>query len=492
VTDAWNSGEVARGTGHLNRPYNSHGNRTWHKIGECAIAMLGELPEAETWLDYAVNKFYACYPVWADDDGGWHEGLSYWSGYMSKAVWWLQAAKSALDIDGLQKPFFDQVGDFALYVAPPFTPNSGFGDLSFRPPSSGAGGMMEYFIRAQAGRPGGKSAVYWQWWVEQHKMSGEGGILGFLYRANLPPLPQAKPPVDLPVSKIFHGIGVASLHTTLVDSREDSHFLFKSSPFGTQSHGHNPHNTFQLNAFGEGLLVTCVYRDLHGSRFHYQYVHSTRAHNGVLVDGEGQIKHTPAPHGRIAAEKLTPAWDYVMGDATPAYGGRLTRAHRHVVFVKQGFMVMYDDLAAVKPATYQFMLHGLAEFAVDTASATLRLERPRAGVMVKYLSPAPLAFRQWDGFEPKPNREFPNQWHVEAGTQTPLPAVGMLTVMTPYRAGQAPVWSAERLESGTAVGARVKLGGKQYLVGFRKAGAANAAALGNVQFNEPVLVREEN
>jgi hypothetical protein len=92
IHDAWESGEVLRGVGHLNRPYNSHGNRVWHKIGEAGIALLGEVPEAATWLDYAVNKFYACYPVWSDDDGGWHEGVSYWAGYMSKAVWWLQVA----------------------------------------------------------------------------------------------------------------------------------------------------------------------------------------------------------------------------------------------------------------------------------------------------------------------------------------------------------------------------------------------------------------
>jgi len=492
VTDAWNSGEVARGTGHLNRPYNSHGNRVWHKIGECAIAMLGDVPEAETWLDYAVNKFYACYPVWSDDDGGWHEGLSYWSGYMSKAVWWLQVANSALKIDGLQKPFFDQVGDFAMYVAPPFTPNSGFGDLSYRPPSSGIGGMMEYFIRAQAGRAGEQKAAYWRWWTEQHKMGREGGILGFLYRANLPPMPEPRPPVDLPVSKVFHGIGVASLHTTLMDSREDIHFLFKSSPFGTQSHGHNPHNTFQLNAFGEELLMTCVYRDLHGSRFHYRYVHSTRAHNGVLVDGEGQIMHTPAPHGRIAAEKLTPTWDYLMGDATPAYGGRLTRAHRHVVFHKSGIILLYDDLVAAKPATFQFMLHAAREFEVNPGQTMLRVEQPRAGVLVKYLSPTPLGFRQWDGYDPKPSRDFPNQWHVEAGTQTRLSEVGMLTLLLPYRAGQSPQWSAERIESPTAVGARVTLGGKSYLIGFRKAGVPNVANLGNVQFQEAVLVQELN
>ena len=91
--------------------------------------------------------------------------------------------------------------------------------------------------------------------------------------------PAAKSPTDLPPSKIFHGIGVASLHTTLVDSRDDVHFLFKSSPFGSQSHGHNPQNSFQLNAYGEALLVANGYRDLHGSKFHYQFVHATRAQN---------------------------------------------------------------------------------------------------------------------------------------------------------------------------------------------------------------------
>ena len=47
--DAWKSGEVQEGVGHLNSPFSSHGNRTWHKLGECAIAFLGEIP---LWYHY--------------------------------------------------------------------------------------------------------------------------------------------------------------------------------------------------------------------------------------------------------------------------------------------------------------------------------------------------------------------------------------------------------------------------------------------------------
>jgi hypothetical protein len=497
--DAWESGEIQRGTGHLNSPFSSHGNRIWHKLGECGIAFLGEIPEAETWLDYAITKFFACYPVWSDDEGGWHEGVSYWAGYMGKVVWWLQTARSALEIDGLRKPFFSQVGDFPLYVAPPGSPNCGFGDLSFRPPSSSWGGFLEYFVRAaSAPRParpgdggdGGESrAPYWRWWMERWGMRGEGGILGFLYAANLPPLPAARPPSDLPPSKVFRGIGVASLHHTLLDATEDVHVLFKSSPFGTQSHGHNPHNSFQLNAYGEPLLVTCVYRDLHGSDFHYRYAHSTAAHNAVLVDRKGQIQHTPAPHGRIADFRLEAGWDYVVGDATAAYGGRLARYRRHVAFLKPDAIVLYDDLVALEPATYQFLLHALKPFRVEEDAARLSVELPRAGVDVAYLSPEPLAFRQWDGYDPPPDREFPNQWHVEAGTREKRATLGMLTVIVPYRAGKRVDWTARRIEEESAVGVRLERGGEAALVGFRKEGVTGPAEIEGEAFEGPVLVK---
>ncbi len=61
-----------------------------------------------------------------------------------------KGAQSALGIDGLKKPFFAQVGDYPLYIAPPHSPNSGFGDLAYNPPSKGIGGFMDYHIRGGA------------------------------------------------------------------------------------------------------------------------------------------------------------------------------------------------------------------------------------------------------------------------------------------------------------------------------------------------------
>ncbi len=462
--EAWNSGEVGRGIGHLQRPFSSHGNRVWHKLAEAGIAFLDEIPEAPEWLDYAVNKFFSCYPVWADDDGGWHEGVSYWSGYQSKVVWWLQVAKAALGIDGMKKPFFAQVGDYPLYLAPPNSPNAGFGDLSFRPLN--APSFMEYHNRARSVSGDGGHAGYWTWWAQEKAIPVNAGPLGFLYRANLPPLPTPKPPVDLPTSKVFHGIGVASLHTTLLDSRDDVHLAMKASPYGSQSHGHNPQNSVFLNAYGEALLVACTYRDLHGSRFHYEWVHSTRAQNAVLVDGIGQLPHSALSTGKIVREDFTPERDLVVGDATAAYQGRLRRALRHALLVKgpQPFVVLYDELEAAKPSTFQFMLHGLAPFAIEAAQSRLRVAQPKAGLEIAYLSPLPLSFSQTDGFKPAPTREFPNQWHVEASTSTPTARLGLVTVMVPHRTGQTPVWHAQRRDTATEVAVEVTIEGKTHVI----------------------------
>ena len=43
---------------HIWRPYASHSNRAWHFLGEVGIAFLGEIPDAEEWVIFAMNVFY--------------------------------------------------------------------------------------------------------------------------------------------------------------------------------------------------------------------------------------------------------------------------------------------------------------------------------------------------------------------------------------------------------------------------------------------------
>ena len=525
ATDAWNGSQIRQGIEYLNRPYNSHGNRAWHKLAECAIAFFDEIPEfvlnankeyslkegvlkgetlgfpfnkelrskrsSETWLDYAVNNFYAAYPVWSDDDGGWHEGLSYWAGYMSKVVWWIEVAEKALGIDSFKKPFFANIGDYALYAAPPGSPDMGFGDLAYHPPSTGWA-FVHYFARKV--RNG-----YWAQWAEQWRIHFDPGepVLRFLWSA-LPPV-EPKPLTDLPTSKVFHGTGIAVLNSNILDASENVQVRFKSSPFGRRSHGHDPHNSFTLNAYGEALLVNCVYRDWHGSAFHTQWCWSTKAQNALLVNGEGQKPHSPDAFGRIVTWDFQDGADYVAGDATDAYEGKVKRYVRHIVFVKPDVIVIADEIEATQPSNFQWMLHGLSQFEVNESAQTLVLARERAGVTVHYLAPEPLRFRQWSGYEPGLDKDylestnrpgFPTQWHVEASTATQHERVFALTVLRPYRKGQQKEHAIQTKQNDTAILLRVpSADGTMVTVVLRKPGVTRAS-IGGLDFTHFVIARK--
>ena len=224
---------------HLWRPYNSHANRAWHFLGEVGIAFQGEIPEAADWVWFAANVFTCVYPVWSDEDGGWHEGSSYWSAYLHRFTWWADVMKSALGIDAYRKPFFAQAGFYPLYLMPPGKRGGGFGDLTARR-TAHQNVPLVTTLAAQARNP------YWQWYVEaQGGPRPEPGYIGFI-RAGQPTV-KAQPPDDLPSSRLFRGTGQAVLNTTLLRDRDNVQVVFKSSPFGTQSHGYEANNAFLLS-----------------------------------------------------------------------------------------------------------------------------------------------------------------------------------------------------------------------------------------------------
>ncbi len=157
---------------------------------------------------------------------------------------------------------------------------------------------------------------------------------------------------------------MAVLNTTLVDAADNVELRFKASPMGRWSHGHEPHNSFTLDAYGVALLVNNVYRDLYGTPFHKDWVWTSRAQNALLVDGFGQKPHSADLGGRIVKWDFQDGLEYLVGDAAAAYEGRLKKALRHVVFVKPDLIVLADEVEAPKPSTYQLMLHGQGPFVV--------------------------------------------------------------------------------------------------------------------------------
>ena len=425
---------------HFWRPYGSHANRAWHFLGEIGVTFLGEVEGADEWAWFAANVFMNAYPVWNDDDGGWHEGVNYWGSYQRRFTWWADIMKAAMGIDAFEKPYYSKAGDYAIYLQPPGTKGGGFGDLTARRSSEDNVSLMAIFA-AQAQNP------YWQWYVDAHGGTEPwGGYVGFV-RGALPKV-DAKAPTDLPTSKLFRGIGQAYLNTTLLDADDNVEVIFKSSPFGTWSHGYESQNAFLLYAFGERLFIRTGRRDSYGSEHHKQWMWHTKSVNSITVDGQSQVGHSQMAKGEITDFHTSDLIDYVQGEAGDAYGGRLNRFTRRIVFVKPDVVLIYDTLEAPKKVTFEWRLHAPVEMTVN-GQKDIRVVNGAAAAQASFLLPNDLAITQTDKFDtpPRPRIKLV-EYHLSAATKKKSSSTTFVAVLRPHRSTEILEGKAEIEKSG--------------------------------------------
>ncbi len=413
---------------HLWRPYASHSNRAWHFLGEVGIAFLDEIEGADDWVWFAVNVFFNVYPVWSDDDGGWHEGSSYWSSYLSRFTWWADVMREAMGINAYDKPFFSQAGYYAMYLLPPGKVGGGFGDLTTNKTAKNFVPIMSTLAaQAQNG--------HWQWYVEQ--LGGpvnEDGYIGFI-RGELPKV-KAVPPDDLPTSRLFKGTGQAFMNTNLTDANNNVQVVFKSSPFGTQSHGYEANNSFLLWAYGKRLLIRSGYRDHYGSDHHRNWMWSTRSVNNITVNGQGQGKRTAAAKGKIISLGVMPSLDTADGEAGQAYGSALEKFKRTIIFVKPGLVIIYDSLIAKEPSTFEYWLHAVNEIKIENQHQ-IQVVNDNVVCDIDFLTPSDLSFKQTDQYDPNPRPRIKlREWHLTASTKEKKKQMEFVTLYRPHRVGE--------------------------------------------------------
>ena len=441
---------------YLWHPYGSHAGRAWHFLGEIGVAFLDEIPEAEEWVWFAMNVFGAVYPAWCDEDGGWHQGLQYWDSYVQRFTWWADIMQAAMGIDAYCKPYFVRAGDYPMYFQPPGTRGGGVGDLTTTRTSDQNCDLMRT-LAAQARNP------YWQWYVDMHPEKakedtsarrldavGAGRSLYIDFVRGALPEVCGEAPVDLPSSKCFRGTGLAAMNSDLTDGKNNVSVIFKSSPFGSQSHGFDAQNSFSLFAFGERLLIHTGQRDIHGSDHHKNWMHHTKSTNCIGVNGESQLRNHAAAMGEILDFQTSDVFDYVAGEAAPAYGGMLKKFTRQILFAKPDVVVICDTVVAQEASTFQYYLH--AETEMDIEGQTLKITTGDAGCVVSLLRPENLKISQTDQFDPPPRERVQlKEYHVTAETAIPREEATFIAVLRPHRTGDVPKGDPVLMDDGTIV-----------------------------------------
>jgi hypothetical protein len=437
---------------HLWRPYASHSNRAWHFLGEIGVAFAGEIEDADAWVWFAMNVFYNTYPVWCDDDGGWHEGTSYWSSYQMRFTWWADIMREAFGINAFDKPYYSKAGYYAMYLMPPGKVGGGFGDLTAKRTARDNRELMS-ILAAQA------QNGCWRWYVDT--LGGPvdtGGYVGYI-RGALPDV-QAKEPDDLPSSRLFEGTGQAYLNSNLKDAGDGVQVVFKSSPFGTQSHGYESNNSFLLWGYGERLLIRSGYRDSYGSDHHKEWMWSTRSVNSITVNGKGQNGHSAGAQGKITGFATTDSIDIVVGEAGGAYEGDMERFTRAIVFVKPELVIVYDRLAADKPSSFEYWLHALKQIEVD-GQHNVKVQSGDVVCDIDIVSPQGLTFTQTNQYDPNPRPRITlREWHLTATTADRKKRQEFIAVYRVHRAkdGIPKETLAEEAEGGYALRAKTSMG----------------------------------
>ena len=151
--------------------------------------------------------------------------------------------------------------------------------------------------------------------------------------------PAAKPAAEslekLPAARLFADIGAVFTHSNYTRREDNVRLVFHSSPYGAFGHAHADQNSFHVIAYDEELLLDSGYYTPVGDPHRQEWSIQTKAHNSLLVDGEGQPYGDTSGYGRISHFEQNENWVYLAGSAATAYPeAHLEKFDRHIVWLK--------------------------------------------------------------------------------------------------------------------------------------------------------------
>ena len=152
--------------------------------------------------------------------------------------------------------------------------------------------------------------------------------------------------------------------------------------------------------------------------------------------------------GEILDFQTSDVFDYVAGEAAPAYGGKLKKFTRQILFAKPDVVVIFDTVVAHESSIFQYYLH--AETEMDIEGQTLKIATGDAGCVVSLLRPENLKISQTDQFDPPPRERVQlREYHVTAETTIPQEEATFIAVLRPHRTGDVPEGDPVLMDDGT-------------------------------------------
>lgn len=354
-----------------------------HYFFQTAIAVHGDIPEAEEWLVYAYELFMARAPVLGGLDGGWIEGVSYFRMNIETMVEIPLFIKKFTGFDYFSAhPWYKKQADWMIYHIPPGSAPDGFGDNTGEMDMPGDQ-YQAFAIELAKLTQSPKAAWYARECSKYESFDlSQTRLLRWVRLTHTRDIPSPDSNLEepLPITAAFRDVGLVAMQSNPQNTKENLMVTMRSSPFGCYGHMLADQNVFNIVYGGQKLFYRTGYKVTMQDPHRTGWYQHTRSQNGILVDGEGQPYSTEA-FGWIARVLEGGGLAYAKGDASNAYRSAETgedygvvKSHRHLVMLKPNIIVIYDDLASEKPVEWSWLIHSLDEMKVNSQNQLFEVD----------------------------------------------------------------------------------------------------------------------
>jgi len=376
----------------------------WHEgIDDEAVKQL-----ALDGLNLLVDHFMPAHDIVGKGDGGWHESMSYHAFFTYEFAHLIELWASASGED-LWKNYtgLDGDSDWHVYCNRPYDEEQlSIADIGDRNAFGSAN--AQYLVLLQNKRKDGL-ARYWTERIKQEAIRrysngvrySRDGSDWWTYVLWYDPSVAMIKREELPTSRLFNGLGWASMRS---DWTPDATFaLFLCSPLWLGGHQHADNNSFIIDKNGLLAIDSGVYE---GTEHRANYYARTIAHNTITCldpdekfdggvwgagnPGKGsndggqlynsgpervsEIKPDDENHrGKILAYESNDIYTYIVGDATRSYSpNKLREFTRAFLYIKPNIFVIFDRVESTKAEFVKtWLLHSAYEPKIDDSTVSI-------------------------------------------------------------------------------------------------------------------------